>query len=167
MHLLGGATGGGGIAAKVAAGGAAAVLAAGGATYWAAGRHEVIRGKSPAVEAGGKALIGKPIRPGTKLPASVAIATLTVELPASQHKFKALHARVTCPAGMLGEGLAIPRTQDGKNAGKHLRMYQTSRADYKYWRRTGLGRRTTQIDYAAKELNAPVVISVGMLCKRH
>jgi hypothetical protein len=33
-------------------------------------------------------------------------------------------------------------------------------------RRTGLSRRTTQIDYAVKELNAPVVISIGMLCKR-
>jgi RNA polymerase sigma factor (sigma-70 family) len=166
MHLLGGATGGGGLAAKVAVGGAAAVLAAGGATYWAAGQREVVRGTSPTVEAGGKQLIGKPIRPGTKLPANVAIATLTVQLPANQVKFKALHARVTCPAGMLGEGLAIPRTQDGKNAGKHLRMYQTSRADFKYWRRTGLGRRTTQIDYAVENLKAPVVISVGMLCKR-
>src|SRR4051794_41272329 len=36
MQLLGGATGGGGVAAKVAAGGAAAVIAAGGATYLAA-----------------------------------------------------------------------------------------------------------------------------------
>jgi RNA polymerase sigma factor (sigma-70 family) len=166
MHLLGGATGGGGIAAKVAAGGAAAVIAAGGATYWVAGQREVIRDKAPAIEAGGKQLIGKPIRAGTKLPPSVAIATLTVSLPANQIKFKALHARVTCPAGMLGEGLAIPRTQDGKNVGQDLRMYQISRADYKYWRRTGLGRRTTQIDYAVKELKAPVVISVGMLCKR-
>jgi RNA polymerase sigma factor (sigma-70 family) len=166
MQLLGAATGGGGVAAKVAAGGAVAVLAAGGATYWAAGQHEVVRGTSPGVEAGGKQLIGKPIRPGTKLPANVAIAKLTVELPAGQHKFKALHARVTCPAGMRGEGLAIPRTQDGKSAERNLRMYQTSRADYRYWQRTGLGRRTTQIDYAVRELKAPVVISVGMLCKR-
>jgi RNA polymerase sigma factor (sigma-70 family) len=166
MHLLGGATGGGGVAAKVAAGGAAAVLAAGGATYWAAGQHEVIRDKSPTVEAGGKALIGKPIRPGTKLPADVAIATLTVGLPANQRTFKPLHARVTCPPDMRGEGLAIPRTQDGKTATKHLRMYQTSRADYRYRQRTGRGRRTTEIDYAVKELKAPLVISVGMLCKR-
>jgi RNA polymerase sigma factor (sigma-70 family) len=166
MQLLGGVTGGGGIATKVAVGGAAAVIAAGGATYWVAGQQKVIRDKSPTVEAGGKALIGKPIRPGTKLPSNVAIATLTVQLPANQIKFKALHARVTCPAGMLGEGLAIPRTQDGKNAGKDLRMYQISRADYKYLRRARLGRRTTQIDYAVKVLNAPLVISIGMLCKR-
>jgi RNA polymerase sigma factor (sigma-70 family) len=166
LHFLGGATGGGGVAAKVAVGGAAAVIAAGGATYWAAGQREVIRDKSPAVEAGGKQLIGTPIRAGTKLPANVAIATLTVQLPAHQRTFKPLHARVTCPAGMLGEGLAIPRTQDGKEAGRHLRMYQIARADYKRWRSTGHKLRTTQIDYAAENLKAPVVISVGMLCKR-
>jgi RNA polymerase sigma factor (sigma-70 family) len=166
LHFLGGATGGGGVAAKVAAGGAAAVIAAGGATYWAAGQREVIRGKSPTVEAGGKQLIGKPIRAGTKLPSNVAIATLTVQLPANQVKFKALHARLTCPTGMVGEGLARPRLENGEPADHTLRMYQIARADYKRWQRTGHKLRTTQIDYAAENLKAPAVISVGMLCKR-
>jgi hypothetical protein len=142
------------------------VIAAGGVTLWQAGEHHVVRGVSPGVETGGKALIGKPIRPGTKLPSNFAIANVTVELPAHQRTFKALHARVTCPPGMTGEGLAIPRTQDGKPAEKYLRMYQTSRADWKYWRRTGRRRRTTQIDYSVTRLDTPVVISVGMLCKR-
>jgi hypothetical protein len=67
---------------------------------------------------------------------------------------------------MVGEGLAIPRSQDGKNAGDRLRMYQIASADYKRWKRTGRKLRTTQIDYAAENLKAPIVISVGMLCKR-
>ena len=47
---------------------------------WQAGEHHIVRGTSPGVEAGGKMLIGKPIRPGTKLPSTVAIANLTVQL---------------------------------------------------------------------------------------
>ena len=55
--------------AKLVAAGCCAVLAAGGAGVWVAGQRETIRDVSPAAEGGGKALIGKPIRAGTKLPA--------------------------------------------------------------------------------------------------
>jgi RNA polymerase sigma factor (sigma-70 family) len=158
LHLLGGATGGG-VVAKVAAGGAVAVIAAGG--VWAAGEHHVIRGSSPGVEAGGKALIGKPIRAGTKLPANVAIASLTVELTGRERRT----ARVKCPPGTHAAGLAQPRAQDGKVALGKLRMYQYSNRDMDLLERDR-GRRTAVIRYAAKRLDAPVVISVGTICKR-
>ncbi|MDA0165917.1 RNA polymerase sigma factor [Solirubrobacter ginsenosidimutans] len=161
LHLVGGATTGGGVAAKVAAGGAVAVLAAGGVAAWQAGEHHVVRGTSPGVEAGGKVLIGKPIRPGTKLPSTVAIASLTVELGDRQVH----HAKVTCPPGMRSNGLAQPRTQDGKVATANLRMYNLSDRDIDLLER-GTGRRTAVIDYKAKQLPAPLVISVGTLCKR-
>src|SRR4051812_49540797 len=73
--LLGGG-GGGGVAVKVAAGTCCAVLAAGGATAWVAGQKDVVRDRAPATEAGGKAIIGQPIRPGTTLPKNVAISKL-------------------------------------------------------------------------------------------
>jgi RNA polymerase sigma factor (sigma-70 family) len=161
LHLLGGAATGGGVAAKVAAGGAVAVLAAGGVVAWQAGEHHVVRGTSPGVEAGGSALIGKPVRPGTKLPASVAIANLTVQLGDGQVH----HAKVSCPPGMHSNGLAQPRTQDGKVALGDLRMYNLSDRDVDLLRRN-TGRRTAVIDYKAKQLATPVVISVGTLCKR-
>jgi RNA polymerase sigma factor (sigma-70 family) len=161
LHLAGGATTGGGVAAKVAAGGAALVVAAGGVAAWHAGEHKVVRGVSPGVEAGGKVLIGKPIRPGTKLPDSVAIASLTVSLGDGQVH----HAKVTCPPGMRSNGLAQPRTQDGKVAVGQLRMYNLSDRDVELLRRD-TGRRTAVIDYKAKTLPAPLVISVGTLCKR-
>jgi RNA polymerase sigma factor (sigma-70 family) len=161
LHLVGGATTGGGVAAKVAAGGAVAVLAAGGVAAWPAGEHHVVRGTSPGVEAGGKVLIGKPIRPGTKLPSSVAIASLTVQLGDGQVH----HAKVTCPPGMRSNGLAQPRTQDGKAALNQLRMYNLSDRDVDLLER-GTGRRTAVIDYKAKQLSTPLVISVGTLCKR-
>ncbi len=161
LHLVGGATTGGGVAAKVAAGGAVAVLAAGGVAAWQAGEHQVVRGTSPGVEAGGKVLIGKPIRPGTKLPSSVAIASLTVQLGDGQVH----HAKVTCPPGMRSNGLAQPRTQDGKVALDQLRMYNLSDRDVDLLRRN-TGRRTAVIDYKSEKLATPVVISVGTLCKR-
>jgi hypothetical protein len=137
------------------------VLAAGGVAAWQAGEHHVLRGTSPGVEAGGKVLIGKPIRPGTKLPSSVAIASLTVELGDQQVH----HAKVTCPPGMRSNGLAQPRTQDGKVATGNLRMYNLSDRDIDLLER-GTGRRTAVIDYKAKPLPTPLVISVGTLCKR-
>ena len=76
--VLGGAATGG--TKLVAAGACCAVLAAGGATAWVAGQKEVVRDTSPGVEAGGRTLIDKPIRPGTKLPRTVAIANVTVAL---------------------------------------------------------------------------------------
>jgi RNA polymerase sigma factor (sigma-70 family) len=159
--LLGMVGGGGGVAAKVAAGGAALVVAAGGVAVWQAGETHTVRGTSPGVEAGGKTLIGKPIRPGTKLPASVAIASLTVEIGDGEVH----HAKVTCPPGMRSNGLAQPRTQDGKVALGNLRMYNLSDRDADLLRR-GTGRRTAVIDYRSKTLATPVVISVGTLCKR-
>ncbi|MBE2317336.1 sigma-70 family RNA polymerase sigma factor [Solirubrobacter sp. CPCC 204708] len=163
--LLSGLGGGGGVATKVVAGGCCAVLAAGGATAWVAGQTEVVRDRAPAAEGGGRALIGTPIRKGSALPPDVAIAKLTVELPARQRTFKRLSARVSCPAGMVAAGLAQPRTQDGKLALEHLAMYQISKADH---RRLARGRpsRTTEIEYAAQRRDAPLVISVGTLCKR-
>jgi RNA polymerase sigma factor (sigma-70 family) len=160
LHLLGGASGGG-VVAKVAAGSAAVVVAAGGVAAWQAGQHEVVRGTSPGVEAGGKVLIGKPIRPGTKLPSSVAIANLTVQLGDGQVH----HAKVSCPPGMHSNGLAQPRLQDGKVATGQLRMYNLSDRDVDLLRRN-TGRRTAVIDYKAKKLPTPLVISVGTLCKR-
>jgi RNA polymerase sigma factor (sigma-70 family) len=160
LHLLGGASGGG-VVAKVAAGSAALVVAAGSVAAWQAGEHHVVRGTSPGVEAGGKVLIGKPIRPGTKLPASVAIASLTVSLGDGLLH----HAKVTCPPGMRSNGLAQPRLQDGKVATGMLRMYNLSGRDVDLLRRN-TGRRTAVIDYKAKQLPTPLVISVGTLCKR-
>ena len=161
LHLLGGATGGGGVAAKVAAGGAALVVAAGGVAVWQAGETHIVRGTSPGVEAGGKTLIGKPIRPGTPLGPNVAIASLTVQIgDGAVH-----HARVTCPPGMRSNGLAQPRAQDGKVALSNLRMYNLSDRDTDLLERN-TGRRTAVIDYKSKKLATPVVISVGTLCKR-
>jgi hypothetical protein len=145
----------------VAAGAATVVVAAGGVAVWQAGETHTVRGTSPGVEPGGKTLIGKPIRPGTKLPSSVAIANFTVQLADS----KPHHAKVTCPPGMISQGLAEPRTQDGKSALRRLRMYNISDRDADLLRRER-GRRTAVIDYAAKPLTTPVVISVGTMCKR-
>jgi RNA polymerase sigma factor (sigma-70 family) len=159
--LLSGVTGGGGVAAKVAAGAATVVVAAGGVAVWQAGEHHVVRGSSPGVEAGGKTLIGKPIRPGTKLPADVAIANLTVALAdGDRHQ-----VTVTCPAGMIASGLAEPRTQAGRSALRDLRMYQYSAHDMDLLE-AGKGRRTAVIRYSARKLPTPLVISVGTLCKR-
>jgi hypothetical protein len=167
LHFLGGAAGGGGgLAVKVAAGGCCAVLAAGGAaTYWAAGQHEVIRGVAPGTEGGGRALIGKPIRAGTKLPPNVAIATLTVELQPATRKIKRT-ATVTCPAGMLAQGLATPRSQRGLDAIGKLRMYQLSDRDVDRLYARGVGYRSSVIEYAAAPRKKPIVISVGTMCKR-
>ena len=159
--LLSTVTGGGGVAAKVAAGAATVVVAAGGVAVWQAGETHTVRGTSPGVEAGGKTLIGKPIRPGTKLPTSAAIANFTVQLSDSAVH----HAKVTCPPGMISHGLAQPRTQDGKAALSTLRMYNLALRDVQLLRR-GTGRRTAGVDYAAKRSTQPVVISVGVLCKR-
>jgi len=159
--LLGSVAGGGGLTAKVAAGGAALVVAAGGVAVWQAGEHHVVTGTSPGAEVGGKALIGKPIRPGTTLPADAAIANFTVELGDGQRH----QAKVTCPPGMDSNGLAQPRTQDGKAAIGRLRMYQLSDRDMDLLE-AGTGRRTAVIRYSARKLPTPLVISVGTLCKR-
>jgi RNA polymerase sigma factor (sigma-70 family) len=153
--------GGGGVAAKVAAGGAAVVVAAGGVAAWRANEHRVIRDVSPGMEAGGRSLIGKPIRPGTRLPPSAAIANVTVALgDGARHQ-----ARPACPAGMVAHGLAIPRTQDGKEAIGFLRMYQLSDRDADLLGRDR-GRRRPVVRYQGKALGSPLVISVGTLCKR-
>ena len=159
--LLSGVTGGGGVAAKVAAGAATVVVAAGGVAVWQAGQHTVVRGSSPGVEAGGKTVIGKPIRPGTKLPANVAIANLTVRLGDGERH----QAKVTCPPGMIAVGLAEPRAQDGKSALRDLRMYQYSDRDMDLLEAKS-GRRTAVIRYRAKTPAPGTVISVGTLCKR-
>jgi RNA polymerase sigma factor (sigma-70 family) len=159
--LLSGVTGGGGVAAKVAAGAATVVVAAGGVAVWQAGEHHVVRGSSPGVEAGGKTLVGKPIRSGTKLPASVAIANLTVELAdGDRHQ-----VTVSCPAGMIAAGLAEPRTQDGRSALRELRMYQYADRDMDLLEAKS-GRRAPVIRYRAKTPAPGTVISVGTLCKR-
>lgn len=163
--LLSAVGGGGGVTAKVVAGSCCAVLAAGGATAWVAGQRDVVRDRATATEAGGKQLIGAPIRAGTKLPSTVAIATLTVELPAGQRTLRRETARVRCPSGMAAAGLAQPRTQDGKVALGRLRMYQLSDADVRRLER-GAPARSTTIEYAARRLDRPVVISLGTLCKR-
>jgi RNA polymerase sigma factor (sigma-70 family) len=159
--LLSGVTGGGGVAAKVAAGAATVVVAAGGVAVWQAGEHHVVRGSSPGVEAGGKTLVGKPIRSHTKLPASVAIANLTVELADGERH----QVTVSCPAGMIAAGLAEPRTQDGRSALRELRMYQYADRDMDLLEAKS-GRRAPVIRYRAKTPAPGTVISVGTLCKR-
>ena len=163
--LLSGLGGGGGVTAKLVAGGCCAVLAAGGATAWVAGQRDVVRDVSPQAEGGGRAIIGAPIRAGTRLPPNVAIATLTVELPANQRTFKRLTARVSCPSGMVFAGLSQARMEGGKLASRQLRMYQISDADYRRLQRKRPAR-TTTIEYAATKLDAPVVVKLGTLCKR-
>ncbi len=166
LHLLGGATGGGGVMTKVVAGGCCAVLAAGGAAVlWTPGERHVVRGTSIGTEVGGRSLIGKPIRAGTKLPPNVAIANLTVQLKPATRKLKRT-ARVTCPVGMVSRGLAIPRLQNGRDAIPELRMYQLSRADSRALRDHGLGHRSTVIEYAARPRATALVISVGTMCVR-
>jgi RNA polymerase sigma factor (sigma-70 family) len=154
-------SGGAGVATKVAATTAVVAVAAGGVAVWQAGETHTVRGTSPGVEAGGKTLIGKPIRPGTKLPANVAIANLTVRLDDTARH----HAKVTCPPGMHSNGLSQPRTQDGKEALGQLRMYNLSDRDVDLLERN-TGRRTAVVDYAAKRPASGTVISVGTLCKR-
>ena len=88
MHLLGGGGAAiGGAGAKLAVTGCCAALLAGGAatTYVVASRSGKVEGsehvqreRATGTEGGGRALIGKPIRAGTKLPANVAIATVLV-----------------------------------------------------------------------------------------
>ena len=168
LQLLGGGGAASGVAAKVAAAGCCAVLAAGGgaAALWSAGHHEVIRHRSPGVEGGGRALIGKPIRAGTKLPSSVAISTVTVALPAAEQRVVKRSVTVTCPAGMDGAGLAQPRLPSGKVANRQLHMYQYSDPDVVALEHRRPNRRVT-IEYAAdRHLPAPVVVRVGTMCKR-
>jgi hypothetical protein len=169
LQMLGG--GGGvvvassGAATKLVAAGCCAVLLAGGAGVWVAGRRGVVRHRSPGVEAGGKTLIGKPIRPGTKLPPNVAMSTVTVALPAGAQRIVKRSVRVTCPAGMGAAGLAQPRRRDGSVAVRGLRMYRYSNADIDALAHGG--RHTAVIQYAAvKNLPAPLVVRVGTLCKQ-
>jgi RNA polymerase sigma factor (sigma-70 family) len=157
--LLGGVSSTG-VGAKLAAGAATVVVAAGGVAVWQAGETHTVRGTSPGVEAGGKALIGKPIRPGTTLPPDVAIANVTVSLTAGAH-----HVEVACPPGMIASGLAEPRAQDGTSALRTLAMYQYARRDMDLLERRS-GRRTPVIRYRAKAPAPGTVISVGTLCKR-
>ena len=153
--------GGGGVATKVVAGACCAALAAGGATAWVAGRHKTIRDSSPSAEPGGKTLIGKPIRAGTKLPSNIAIATLTVQLKPAVRAV----ARVTCPAGMGAAGLAQPREQDGSVAVGSFAAYQYSNQDVHALAHGG--RHTATIIYKGdRDLKAPAVVRIGTLCKR-
>src|SRR4051812_13350609 len=152
--ILGGGAATGGT--KLVAATACCAVLAGGAAAWVAGQKDVIRDRSPQVEAGGKAIIGEPIRAGTKLPSTVALSTLTVRLgePAG--------AEVSCPPGMTARGLRQPRTQTDKNAIGLFRMYQLSKEDVDRLGR----RRTVRIDYAGKRGAEPVVVSIGVICKR-
>jgi RNA polymerase sigma factor (sigma-70 family) len=176
LQLLGGggaAAGGLGGGAKLAvvgcctllAGGGAAVL--GGALDFPGARH-LTRGPATAarVEAGGKHLIGRTIRPGTRLPRGVAIASVSVALPAGQQRPPTQAARVACPRGWRAAGLAVPHYADGRKAMDVL-------ADYRYGRRDSdalardRGRRRPKILYRADPgLPAPAVLRVGSLCKR-
>jgi RNA polymerase sigma factor (sigma-70 family) len=165
LHLVGG---GAAATSKVAVpAGCCAVLAAGGAAAvaWQAGEHHVVRHVAPGTEGGGKALIGKPIRAGTKLPSNVAIANVTVELQPSTRKIKR-SVTVHCPPGMVNEGLAMPRSERGLDATGKLRMYQLSDRDVDRMYAVGHGYRSSVIDYAAKPRKRPIVISVGTMCKR-
>ena len=167
LHLIGGG-GGRDLARSRSTAGCCAVLAAGGARRRVAGGRAPRRaaGPRPGTEAGGKTLIGKPIRAGTKLPSNVAIANVTVELPASRARSSA-RARVTCPPGMLADGpracraRRTARTRIGK-----LRDVPALRPRHGPAER-GTGRRTAAIRLRRQAAQPPrVVISVGTLCKR-
>jgi RNA polymerase sigma factor (sigma-70 family) len=177
MHLLGGGGAAiGGAGAKLAVTGCCAALVAGGAatTFVVASRSGKVEGsehvqrkQATGTEAGGKTLIGKPIRAGTKLPPNVAIATVLVRLDAGETRQIKRLVRVSCPAGMISAGLAIPKLTDGKTEHGTLRQYQYSYRDMDLLER-GSGRRTATIRYAAaRNLPAPVLVRVGTLCKRH
>ena len=97
---------------KLVAAGCCALLAAGGAGVWVAGQRETIRDVSPAAEGGGKALIGKPIRAGTKLPPNVAMSPSPC---ASTAPARTDRARQPCPAGHAAHGLTQPRLEDGSS----------------------------------------------------
>ena len=162
LHLIGG---GAAATSKLAVtAGCCAVLAAGGAAAvaWQAGEQHVVRHVAPGTEGGGRAIIGKPIRAGTKLPPNVAIANVTVQLQHTTRKVKRT-AIVRCPAGMVNEGLARPRTQRGFDATGKLRMYQLSDRDVDRFDVVGHGYRSAVIEYAAKPGNRPIVISVGTM----
>ena len=116
----------------------------------------------PASRPAGKTLIGKPIRPGTKLPPSVAIATLTVICRAAAY---APHARRHCPAGMAGRGLAQPRTQDGSvaiGAASHVPVLTQDMRRARS-RRPPHGRDRLR---RPQDAHRAVVVSIGMFCKR-
>ena len=131
-----------------------------------AGSEHVERDRATGTEAGGKSLIGKPIRAGTKLPAGAAIGTVLVRLNAGEPRMIKRLVRVSCPAGMTSAGLAVPRLEDGKEEHGLLRVYQYSNRDMDLLERDS-GRRTVTIRYAAaRGLPAPVLVRVGTLCKR-
>jgi RNA polymerase sigma factor (sigma-70 family) len=188
LQLLGGggaAAGGLGGGAKLAAVGCCAVLAGGGAAALLdrPGERHVTRGPvtSTRVEVGGTQLIGRPIRPGTRLPASIAIASVSVELPAGVPRPPMRAARVTCPRGFRAAGLAVPHYADGRNAEDVLRAYQYGPRDWGHVvtpreldRLDGAEpdptrghRRRPKIRYSAKpNLPAPAVVRIGTFCKR-
>ncbi len=173
--LGGGGAAAGGTGLKVAATAACCALLAGGTATTlvvasrsgkVAGSEHVERGRATGTEAGGKALIGKPIRKGTKLPASAAIGTVLVRLNAGEPRMIKRLVRVSCPPDMLSAGLAVPRLEDGREEHGLLRVYQYSNRDMDLLERDS-GRRTVTIRYAAaRGLPAPVVVRVGTLCKR-
>ena len=159
----------GGDAAKVAAGAccARARRAAARAALAVAGEQHVVRGTSPGVEAGGKTLIGKPIRPGTKLPAERRDRQRSTVAALGEPARVQRARRVTCPAGHdAPPGSRMPRTQDGKVAHErpaHVPALRRATSTCSARHRPPTARRSTT---PPSDLAAPVVISVGTLCKR-
>ena len=66
---------------------------------------------------------------------------------------------------MVDEGLATPRTQGGKRRDRQVRMYQLSARDVDCCDAAPATARAA-IEYAAKRVHRPIVISVGTMCKR-
>lgn len=171
LHLIGGGAAAGSKLAVTA--GCCAVLAGGAATTLVvaersgkvAGTEHVERKQAVGTEAGGRHLIGKPIRAGTVLPKKAAISTVQVRLNAGERRLTKRLVRVTCPPNMRAAGLAMPRLESGKEAGRVLRAYQYSERDWDLFE-AKRPRRTVAIRYAAKPgLSAPVLVRVGTLCK--
>ena len=160
LHLVGG---GAAATSKVAARRRCAVLAAGGATRLGRGEHKSSAARRPGPEVGGRQLIGKPIRAGTKLPSNVAIATS----PSSCSQPSAIQARGdrALPGRMGAAGLAKPRMEDGIVAIGQLAHVPVLRPRRGRARRGGRGTAASST-YAAKTLTAPIVVRVGTLCKR-
>jgi hypothetical protein len=90
-----------------------------------------------------------------------------VALPAGATRTVKRLVRVTCPPGMTGRGLTQPRYANGQVALRNLREYQLSNRDMDVVAGGGHGRHTVAIRYAAaRNLPAPVVVTVGTVCKR-
>ena len=109
------------------AGGAATTLVVAQRSGKVAGTEHVQRERATGTEAGGKALIGKPIRAGTKLPTNVAISTVQVRLNAGEPRKIQRLVRVSCPrrdASARASRSRAPRT--ARTRTRQLRTYQYS-----------------------------------------